>query len=299
MGGAGEKKTDNPLIARRNIQYVGDLSEVPPAEKRDYTMEEIAKFDGSDKSKPLIFAINGEVYDITRWVSRHPGGKIVAQYAGEDATDVYTAMHPDKEVSNKYMKTYKIGNVVSQKIPQHLVEFRELRKQAESEGLFKPNYFFYLFHLGHILLAEFVAWWLMTTYSSSWLVWIFGCAILGGAQAQAGWLQHDFGHLSVFKKSSTNHWAHRFFFVPSPFFLSFLSLSISGSSSASSKLPLGVGGIIATTGITRSRTSPSRFVAFVFVNQITFPLKRTPMSLCRMCLFLGKILPKSGPPRKR
>lgn len=29
-------------------------------------------------------------------------------------------------------------------------------------------------------------------------------------QAQAGWLQHDFGHLSVFSKSRWNHWVHKF-----------------------------------------------------------------------------------------
>lgn len=29
-------------------------------------------------------------------------------------------------------------------------------------------------------------------------------------QAQAGWLQHDFGHLSVFKKSRWNHLVHKF-----------------------------------------------------------------------------------------
>lgn len=29
-------------------------------------------------------------------------------------------------------------------------------------------------------------------------------------KAQAGWLQHDFGHLSVFKKSVWNHLVHKF-----------------------------------------------------------------------------------------
>jgi len=32
--------------------------------------------------------------------------------------------------------------------------------------------------------------------------------LLGTAQTQAGWLQHDFGHLSVFKESKWNHWLH-------------------------------------------------------------------------------------------
>lgn len=29
-------------------------------------------------------------------------------------------------------------------------------------------------------------------------------------KAQAGWLQHDFGHLSVFKSNKLNHFMHKF-----------------------------------------------------------------------------------------
>ena len=34
------------------------------------------------------------------------------------------------------------------------------------------------------------------------------CVVIFHVQAQAGWLQHDFGHLSVFKNSWMNHLAH-------------------------------------------------------------------------------------------
>jgi len=36
-----------------------------------------------------------QVYDITSWVSRHPGGELpLLAVAGNDATDVFRAMHP-------------------------------------------------------------------------------------------------------------------------------------------------------------------------------------------------------------
>ena len=41
-------------------------------------------------------------------------------------------------------------------------------------------------------------------------------------QAQAGWLQHDYGHLSVFKKSTWNHVVHKFI-------IGHLKVNISGS----------------------------------------------------------------------
>jgi len=48
----------------------------------------------------------------------------------------------------------------------------------------------------------------MLNFGTGWGMWLV-CAVLHcTAQTQAGWLQHDFGHLSVFQKSKWNHWLH-------------------------------------------------------------------------------------------
>ena len=40
----------------------------------------------NDRSDRWV-VINGEIYDVTRWSSRHPGGsKLLGHYAGQDAT---------------------------------------------------------------------------------------------------------------------------------------------------------------------------------------------------------------------
>lgn len=36
------------------------------------------------------------------------------------------------------------------------------------------------------------------------------CFLSFAMKAQAGWLQHDFGHLSVFKNSTWDHLVHKF-----------------------------------------------------------------------------------------
>ena len=42
--------------------------------------------------------MNGRVYDVTPWLATHPGGPdIVLLYAGDDATDVFTAFHHTRE----------------------------------------------------------------------------------------------------------------------------------------------------------------------------------------------------------
>ena len=49
-----------------------------------YTREEVAQH---NKKGDCWIILHGEVYDVTKWLARHPGGaRIVMHYAGEDAT---------------------------------------------------------------------------------------------------------------------------------------------------------------------------------------------------------------------
>ena len=55
-----------------------------------YTRKEVAEHKREDDA---WIVLNGEVYDVTRWLSRHPGGaKVLLHYAGEDATVSVTAI---------------------------------------------------------------------------------------------------------------------------------------------------------------------------------------------------------------
>ena len=55
-----------------------------PQEVKDYTWTEVKKHQ-TKNDKWLV--IDGEVYDITTWARRHPGGsKVISHYAGQDAT---------------------------------------------------------------------------------------------------------------------------------------------------------------------------------------------------------------------
>lgn len=36
---------------------------------------------------------NRQVYDVTDFISKHPGGKVILTYAGRDATDVFSTFH--------------------------------------------------------------------------------------------------------------------------------------------------------------------------------------------------------------
>ncbi|KAI2648592.1 Acyl-CoA 6-desaturase [Labeo rohita] len=150
-----------------------------------YTWEEVQKH---TKSGDQWIVVERKVYNVSQWVKRHPGGRrIIGHYAGEDATEAFTAFHPDLQLVRKYMKPLLIG---------------ELEASEPSQDSQK-NPLFFLLHLGHILLLEAIALMLVWNFGTGWI----NTAIVA---SQAGWLQHDFGHLSVFKTSRWNHLVHKF-----------------------------------------------------------------------------------------
>ncbi|KAK2165373.1 hypothetical protein LSH36_51g03067 [Paralvinella palmiformis] len=131
--------------------------------------------------------IDGSIYDISNWAKKHPGGrKIISNYAGEDATEAWCAFHTDKNYASKFLKSILVGKVKDYDTPSStstlLADFHEVRKTAVNMGLFKPNHLFYVLTFLHILAFDLLG----------WLI-------------QAGWAQHDYGHVSVFQSNRLNH----------------------------------------------------------------------------------------------
>nr|QBA19080.1 fatty acid desaturase 2b [Trachinotus ovatus] len=180
-----------------------------------YTWEEVQSHN-SRNDQWLV--IDRKVYNITQWAKRHPGGfRVISHYAGEDATEAFTAFHPDPTFVQKFLKPLQIGELAATEPSQDrnknaaiIQDFHTLRAQAESEGLFRARPLFFCLHLGHIMLLDILAWLMIWHWGTNWILTLLCVVMLTTAQAQAGWLQHDFGHLSVFKKSRLNHLLHKF-----------------------------------------------------------------------------------------
>ncbi|XP_030645881.1 acyl-CoA 6-desaturase [Chanos chanos] len=180
-----------------------------------YTWEEVQKH---TKKGDQWLVIERKVYNISEWAKRHPGGlRIIGHYAGEDATDAFTAFHPDLTFVRKYLRPLLLGELADtepgqdrEKNASVVQDFRALREKVEKMGLFKPQPLFFFLYLGHILLLEALALWMVWTWGTGWINTLVVSVLLGTSQAQAGWLQHDFGHLSVFKSSRWNHIVHKF-----------------------------------------------------------------------------------------
>ncbi|XP_060997900.1 fatty acid desaturase 2-like protein FADS2B [Dama dama] len=200
------------LSARQEVNAKCDL---PRKSLNMYTWQEIQRH---NQETDQWLVINRKVYDVTGWADRHPGGrKVLSHYAGEDATDVFRAMHPDTDIVRLHLKPLLIGELAPEepnqernKNSQLVDDFQELRRTLETMNLFNANLGFFVLHLAQVLILEALAWVIVWHFGSGWLVTIFISFLLTVAQVSSAFLQHDMGHLSIFKKSKWNHLLQKF-----------------------------------------------------------------------------------------
>ncbi|KAL9934937.1 hypothetical protein V8E36_006013 [Tilletia maclaganii] len=87
----------------------GPKQEAPaPKEQKEYTLDEVAKH---DKESDIWIAVNGQVLDVTNFLSDHPGGaKALLLYAGKEASEEFNMLHDPKVVA-KYAPNTIIGTL--------------------------------------------------------------------------------------------------------------------------------------------------------------------------------------------
>ncbi|XP_053141001.1 acyl-CoA (8-3)-desaturase-like isoform X1 [Hemicordylus capensis] len=181
---------------------------------RLFTWEEIELCTGQKHPpRDRWLVIDRKVYDIGQFYKKHPGGsRVISHYAGQDATDPFKAFHKDKTLVRKHMKSLLIGELApDQPSFEHnknkllVKEFRELQTTAKKLGLLKPNSLFFIVLLLHILLLRAAGWFVLWYFGTSVMSFLIATVMLTLSMSQAGFLQHDLGHLSVFNNPKLNH----------------------------------------------------------------------------------------------
>jgi membrane-associated progesterone receptor component len=59
---------------------------VPVAERRDYSLEELAGYDGTDPTRPILLAARGRIFDVTRGRGFYGPGGPYGVFAGKDCS---------------------------------------------------------------------------------------------------------------------------------------------------------------------------------------------------------------------
>nr|XP_056707683.1 acyl-CoA (8-3)-desaturase-like [Euleptes europaea] len=184
-----------------------------------FTWEEIGIHSGQGSSKQdQWLVINRKVYDISNFYRQHPGGsRVISHFAGQDATDAFTAFHKDEALVKKYLNSLLIGELAPDqpccepsKNELLVKDFRDLSVTVKKMGLMDSNYLFFALMFLHIILLDIAAWMIIYYFGTSWVPFIFSMFTFAIAQVQYGWFQHDLGHISVFKGTKHNRWFHMF-----------------------------------------------------------------------------------------
>lgn len=72
-----------------------------------YTMADVRM---NNTSASCWVAIDGRVYDLTQWISRHPGGAgAISQLCGTDGTATFTARHGGQPSPSATLDSYDLG----------------------------------------------------------------------------------------------------------------------------------------------------------------------------------------------
>jgi len=77
--------------------------------KKTYSFEEVQ----THNSKQSCWsAIRGKVYDLTSWISNHPGGeKAILSICGKDGTEAFVNEHGGKDKPEKALSQFEIGEL--------------------------------------------------------------------------------------------------------------------------------------------------------------------------------------------
>ena len=77
---------------------------------KKYTLNEVKKHNTKNDAWIII---NGKVYNITKWIPQHPGGNIILNGLGKDATNLFNNFsHPDY-VKKSILPKYYIGKLAT------------------------------------------------------------------------------------------------------------------------------------------------------------------------------------------
>lgn len=84
-------------------------SSVISGENTSFSLEEIQTH---KDAKSCWAAVNNKVYDLTSWVSKHPGGpQKIIMICGTDATTAFSVQHGGNEAAEKELKSFLIGEL--------------------------------------------------------------------------------------------------------------------------------------------------------------------------------------------
>lgn len=96
------QNTDINVVASSTEQGITEVSN-----DKSYTLTEVTTHNSKDS---CWSAVSGKVYDLTTWISGHPGGEsAILSICGNDGTERFLGKHGGKEKQEAKLATFYIG----------------------------------------------------------------------------------------------------------------------------------------------------------------------------------------------
>jgi cytochrome b involved in lipid metabolism len=101
----GVPSDTSPVSASPNQPVSGPTSSEPSTQS--YTMAQVASH---NNQQSCWTAISGSVYDLTTWISEHPGGeRAILSICGIDGTEAFMGQHGGQGRPERELASFKIG----------------------------------------------------------------------------------------------------------------------------------------------------------------------------------------------
>jgi len=142
--------------------------------------------------------IDERVYDVTRFIDKHPGGVgPILNLAGKDCTDVFANYHAHR-IYRTMLPGFLIGEMAAGEIVvwPHVADFRRVRLELLRRGLFETDMrYYYKMIAWHALLLLGGLYLSLGPHSAA--VRMLGAATIGIFWQQLAGIGHDLGHSGV------------------------------------------------------------------------------------------------------
>lgn len=94
-------------VAPENAAITPETNGTQPSTATTFTMADLATHASAES---CYSAIRGDVYDLTSWIGKHPGGdREILQLCGKDGTDKFVGKHGGSQPQEMKLDTFKIG----------------------------------------------------------------------------------------------------------------------------------------------------------------------------------------------
>ncbi|XP_067945133.1 uncharacterized protein [Watersipora subatra] len=160
-----------------------------------------------NQEKELI-GIDGYWYDVTNFIPYHPGGDVIREFVGKDASAVFHAFH--KQTVLKHRKPYGTIEVAKQDHSKIGQAFTDLRIFFEKEGYFETDHFWYAkkFFITFVLFV--ICLYCSIVHADSNVRYV-GAFALAAFWQQCGFFMHDFEHDQLTHNRHVDKWFGSFF----------------------------------------------------------------------------------------